>query len=108
MGRTCRTTSTLRDAASYLRQFHGKRSGRLPWEPALADLLDENAANAQATFEIIQSPSGGIDQPPAIAYGDPERAEEIVAMHHATILRVARGLLGDVAVNEIKTTEGLL
>lgn len=103
------TAAVLREAASFLRDLQHTRSGRLPWEPPLADWLEVTALSAQRLFDSVQSPSAGVDQPPGIKHGEPDQAEAYVAAAFYNPLRVARGLLGAVDPHETVTTkEGLL
>jgi hypothetical protein len=86
------TGETLRQAAQRLRTSCMTHHGhRIP----MADLLDKHALAADRAFAAVQSPSAGVDLPPGIAYGDPVKAEEIVASQQRALLAVAREILAE-------------
>ena len=71
------------------------------WHPAVAlavaDWLATEAAEWEVNFLATQAPSRGIDQPPALHYGDPEGAAKNADYHARRALAVARAYLGGAA-----------
>ncbi len=83
------TAHHLRTAAAKLREEGGARNF------VIGDWLDDEAIDWERTFAIVQTPSPGVDDPPAIHYGDPKAAARCADHHARHALAVANAVLAD-------------
>lgn len=92
------SAETLRRAAVAIHEDQpGRDSAERDFYLAVADWLDDQATTWQRNFDATQQPSRGVDEPPAVHFGDPEAAAANADHHARHAIAVARTYVGESA-----------